>query len=819
MIPRATYRLQFHRDFTFADAQALIPYLDDLGISHIYASPVTTARSGSTHGYDVVDPTRINPELGGEAAFRALVDGLQARGMGLIIDIVPNHMGVAGGENRWWNDVLRHGPESEFAGFFDIDWREKLVLPILGAPMPQVLADGHIDVGQDGDGAFLSIYGEHRVPIRPEDQEAAKAVTDADDLSALIGRQHYRLAWWRCANDELNWRRFFTINDLAGLRVEDQAVFEATHALYFRLFGEGLIDGVRIDHVDGLSDPAAYLRRLRSRFDALAREHRDARGPAYIVVEKILAPGEPLPRDWPIHGTSGYDFMADATALLHDPAGEEPLTELWEAMSGAAGDFERYELRARQEMLSWGFAAQMDGCVEAFAELAASGEASAGWTRAMLRRAIERALWVFPVYRTYGPDAPPGDAPVRRAVRERAARFTPPGEAEMLDTLLDWLAGTGPGDPVLRAEAVRRFQQLSAPIAAKAVEDTAFYRYGRLLSLNDVGSDADRFGLSPDGFLQSIETRAEAFPDAMLTGGTHDHKRGEDSRARLAVLSELPERWRTCVVDWEQALGDATRDVAPADRLMLYQALYAALPPNLSADDAKGLAAFAERVSAWQIKALREGKRRSSWEAPDSEYEAHCTALIEQLLDPARSPRFLTGLTGLVRDLSAPALAASLAQTGLRYLLPGVPDCYQGAELLDLTMVDPDNRRPVDYAHRREVLAGSAEGPGAAKLHLIRRLLGLRCAHPEPFLNGTLDRASVIGPRAGHVLAFTLPGGGDAIDVAVALHLGAELAGGDALVPGARWWGDTSIEFQGGARCEAHACFETGPVYATVRER
>ena len=813
MIPRATYRLQFHRDFTFADAGAIVPYLDTLGISHIYASPVTTARSGSTHGYDVVDPTRINPELGGEEGFRALVADLHARDMGIIIDIVPNHMGVAGGENAWWNDVLRRGEASEYARFFDIDWRERLVLPILGSPLHDVLSDGQITVDVSGDDPCLVLYGDQRVPLAFESHEAARMLDGRAPDKALLDLQHYRLVWWRAANDELNWRRFFTINDLAGLSVEDEGVFEATHSLYFRLYEEGLIDGVRLDHIDGLSDPAAYLKRLRARFDAIDASDNAARGPAYITVEKILAAGEPLPDDWPIEGTSGYEFMADVTALLHDPAGEEPLTELWRAMSGDAGDFEAAEITARREMLSWAFSAQLDACVEAFATLARASEATSGWTAAMLRRAIERALWVFPVYRTYGPDAPPSDAQIRETVRDRAARFTPPGEAQLLDQLLSWLAGEGPGPDDLVREAVRRFQQLSAPIAAKSVEDTAFYREGRLLSLNDVGSDAARFGLTADAFFETIARRARTHPHAMLTTATHDHKRGEDSRARLAVLSELPDLWRHRVVAWEKMLGAVGEGVAPADRLMAYQSLYAAFPPDLGSDDAEALDVFAGRVCDWQIKALREGKQRSSWEAPDEAYEARCCALIRAALDPSQSREFIDDMAAFVARVEAPAMAKGLGQSALRCLLPGVPDCYQGAELLDLSMVDPDNRRPVDFSLREAVIAGREEAPGARKLRVIRDLLSLRRDRSDLFEKGALERLSVEGSRSGHVLAFVRRCGSDWVAAAVALRIAPELESGDLLVPDARWWGDTVIVFPDGNRRSVSDCFDQIPVF------
>ncbi|WNO53655.1 malto-oligosyltrehalose synthase [Stakelama saccharophila] len=818
MIPRATYRLQFHKGFTFADAEALIPYLHNLGISHLYASPITTARRGSMHGYDVADPTRINPEIGGEAGFRSLVAALRSHGMGVIVDIVPNHMGVAGGDNPWWNDVLRHGRASAYADFFDIDWRHKVMLPILGAPLDEVIAAGEIGVDASGAEPVLSVYGEHRVPIRPADHAIASAVESHAEIAALLDRQHYRLVWWRVANDELNWRRFFTINDLAGLRAEDERVFEATHALYFRLYEEGLIDGVRVDHIDGLTDPAGYCRRLRERFAATGERTDAARGHAYIVVEKILAPGEMLPPDWPVDGTSGYDFMADVTALLNEPAGEPPLTRLWDEMARDADTFAAVERTARREMLSWAFAGQLDGCVEAFVALARSNGETHALTPHMLRRAIERALWAFPVYRTYGTGtgAPPGDGSVRNRVRERAAPYSAPGERGVLDRLLDWLAGEGPGDPALAAEAVRRFQQLAAPIAAKAVEDTAFYRYGRLLSLNDVGGDPGRFALSPDDFLRTVARRAEQHANAMLATATHDHKRGEDTRARFAVLSAMPEAWRCAVADWDSLAHGADSGIHPADRYMLYQTLLGAFPPGPSERNAEVLADFAERVVGWQVKALREAKRRSSWAAPDEAYEARCTTFVRSLLDPQCSGGFLSSLDAFLRRIHAPAMANSLAQTGLRYLLPGVPDCYQGAELLDLSLVDPDNRRPVDFDLRRAVLDGDSNAPGARKLALIRTLLALRRDCPMLFNGGPIKRTSVKGERKDHILAWTCRHGDRVLFAAVAIRLAPALADTDNCTPEPAWWADTAILAPGDRWIAAADCFADSPVSASI---
>ena len=725
-IPRATYRMQFHKGFTFADAEAQVPYLDRLGISHLYASPITVAAAGSTHGYDVIDPTRINPELGGEDGFRSLVAALHARGMGVIIDIVPNHMGVAGGGNAWWNDVLAKGQDSAYARFFDIDWSRRLVLPVLGDTLPATLANG--DLAIEGD--WIVAYGEHRFPIREG--------SDAGDLSALLDSQHYRLASWRVANDELNWRRFFTVNDLAGIRIEDPEVFEATHALYVRLYGEGLIQGVRIDHVDGLTDPIGYCRTLRERL-----------GPdAWIVIEKILGAGEGQPAGWGVDGTSGYDFMEQVATLIHDPLGALPLEELWQDVSGRYQGFEAEEFEARQDLLAWQFAGQLDACVAAFAAL----NTDEAVTTAMLRRAIERLLWVFPVYRTYGTGdaAAPQDAAIRGLVRERVSWLIPPGEAHVVDRILAWLAGEGPGDA---ADAVRRFQQLSAPIAAKSVEDTAFYRSGRLLSRNDVGFDANILGVGLDDFHALMADRVRDVPRAMLTTATHDHKRGEDVRARLAVLSTIPDVWRTRVEGWEAMSFAWNHDVDGGDRYMLLQTIVGAWP-----DDGPS-AGFADRLKAWQQKALREGKLRSSWEAPDEAYEAAAAALVDSYLS---DDRFIAEATAFVADIAPAAEANTLVQTLLRYTVPGVPDLYQGTELADLSLVDPDNRRPVDYAARAALFDADA---APAKFDLIADLLALRRDHPALFADGDYRPVAVEG--SDRILAFTRSIDGTLLKVAV----------------------------------------------------
>lgn len=789
--PRATYRLQLHAGFTFDDARAVVPYLAKLGVSHVYTSPITTACAGSIHGYDVVDPTRVSPELGGEEGLAALVDTLRAHGMGLIIDIVPNHLGVAGDANAWWLDVLAHGPDSEHAATFDIDWNGPLVLPVLGSPLEEVIAAGDLRLVARGSGLGLRIYGGAVYPVRPDDpihgadRDALLSRQDPAMLAELAGRQHYRLTFWRAANDTLNWRRFFAINELAGVRTEDPAVFARTHGLYLDLYRRGLIDGVRVDHVDGLTDPAAYCRRLRAALEKARPGRR-----AYIVVEKILAPGERLPPEWEVDGTTGYDFMRDVSALLHDPAGEAPLRELWHRISGRSEDFADEALTGRRDMLAWQFEGQLNACVAQFAKLAES--AGKGWiTRGMLRRAIERLLWVFPVYRTYGTgsEAPEQDREVREHARVAAAPCLPPGEGAIADLILEWLAGEGEGDLALKREAVRRFQQLAAPVAAKGVEDTAFYRHGALLSANDVGLHPGTMAEEIAAFHDAMRTRAEALPASMLATGTHDHKRGEDARARLAVLSAVPERWAAAVARWTELTARHAAGIDPADRYMLFQTLVGAWEP----DDPELL----PRIQAWQRKALREARLRSSWEAPDEAYESLCAGFAAALVGPAADPAFTSSFSAFMADLAPAAEANGIAQTVLHYCAPGVSDLYEGAELLDYSMVDPDNRRPVDFPRRAKLLgSGRADWTRGGKLALIADLLALRGDHPAVF-TGDYVPLRVTGSRSEHLVAFSRRAGDEWLHCAVAVRLGEALFGGGRASLRADWWEDTRISVMG----------------------
>lgn len=839
-VPRATARLQFHAGFTFDDARALLPYLQRLGISHVFASPILAARAGSTHGYDVVDHGRVSDEIGGEHGLRRLVAALRSRGMGLIVDVVPNHMAV-GTDNRRWMDVLEWGRESPDARFFDIDWdvpdpalRHRLLAPFLAAPYGEVLAGGgivlrcehgrlHFAVGAQrfplapqlyapllrSAGPALAMVAAEFAPVLRGSRTARRRAFEAactallreavvpavaDALSAMLARyaadsadgrtrlhdllerQHYRLAWWRTAADEINWRRFFDITDLAALRVEDVAVFEAVHATIFRLYAEGLIDGLRIDHVDGLADPRAYCRRLRLRLAALARTRPEPapRTPAYIVVEKILGSDERLPKDWLVDGSSGYSFMNEVGALLHDAGGEAALGALWAGLGGRP--FPDEQRLARRRITEELFSADFNACALALHRIARAEVATRDWTLAAIRRVLAEILVQFPVYRTYA-DASgrsAADAELMSGVVERARRGCRPGERPLVDLIDRWLGGEPPAGQKraaarrARLRAIARFQQLSAPIAAKAVEDTAFYRHGRLLSRNEVGADPARLAASVDEFHTACAQRRQRYPRALLATATHDHKRGEDLRARLAVLSEVPQRWAQTAQAWSQ-LNAAQRaavddESAPdaRDEYMLYQMLVGSWPPELRLDDAAALETYAARLGEWQRKAVREAKRHSGWIEPNQEYEQASAAFLAALLDPACSGRFLQSLQAFVDSVAAAGAVKSLTQTLLRMTVPGVPDLYQGTDLWDFSLVDPDNRRPVDFVARAAALDCTHADEwllrcwrdGMVKQRLIRRTLELRAAHADLFEHGSYQPLTVGGPDAGHFVAF-----------------------------------------------------------------
>ena len=767
MIPRATMRLQLHKDFTFADATALIPYLANIGISHVYSSPILTARAGSIHGYDVVDPTTVNPELGGEPGLRNFSTALRAAGLGLIIDIVPNHMAVGGSDNPWWTDLLRYGQSSRYVDFFDVDWetndpdlRGKVLAPFLGRPYGEALDAGEIRLHLTRSGTPVIHYFDSEFPLNPTDYAhieecGAESFDPANrdgrcQIHKLLERQHYRLAWWGLAGDEINWRRFFDINGLAGLRIEVPDVFEATHATLFRLYSDGLIDGFRVDHVDGLSDPPVYCRRLRQRLDDLAPGRH-----AYLVIEKILGAGEPLLTDWGVDGTSGYDFMNEVSALQHDPSSAIALGLLWHNITHRPAEFDSEEVPARLETLQRGFDAQLHAVVRALHRIARSDRHTRDTSAASIRRGLLALLSHFPVYRGY-------NAGSKRSATDQAAfakalagakAASPASSHLVLDKLDRWLGGE-PGDKV----AATRFQQLSAPVAAKAVEDTAFYRYGRLLSRNDVGFDAARLGGSVVDFHSACATRLAAFPNAMLATATHDHKRGEDLRARLAVVSEIPDEWARFLARC-RALDAVRPD--PADEIMLYQMIVGAWPLQLDPSDAVGCQAFAERLAGWQQKALREAKLRTDWIAPDEAYETKARDFLFSLFSPDRG--FLSLARSFIDQIAPAGALNGLAQALLKMTVPGMPDFFQGTEFWDFSLVDPDNRRPVDYVARRDALAVDAEPAacqaswrdGRIKQSIIHKVLGLRQGLPDLFAHGDYQPLPVRGPLQQRIIAFT----------------------------------------------------------------
>jgi (1->4)-alpha-D-glucan 1-alpha-D-glucosylmutase len=818
--PRATLRLQFHKDFTFADAARLVPYFAALGISHVYASPIVTARPGSMHGYDVIDPTRVNPELGGEDGLRRLVAALRRADLGLIVDIVPNHMAVGQG-NAWWWDVLENGGASVYAHFFDIDWepddpalRGKVLAPFLGRPYDEALAAGEITLARGAERGFLVRYFDHAFPVAKPDWSDIEAheptafdPANADGrqrLDRLLARQHYRLAWWRVANKEINWRRFFDINELIGLRVEDDDVFEATHAALLRLYAHGLIDGVRVDHVDGLSHPGDYCRKLRARLTALepSRPADAPRGPTYVVVEKILGRDEHVRGDWGCDGTTGYDFMDQVSALLHRAEAGGALAALWARISGRSPHFVDEAQASRREILDRSFTAQLDAAARAFHRLARA--AASDVSRAAIRRVLGEILVHFPVYRVYTRPAHRSDADLlflRRAL-EGAAATCLPGDRRVVDLLGRWLSGeTAPASAQqLQSRALTRFHQLSAPVAAKAIEDTAFYRHGTVLSRIDVGFDPSRFADAPAAFHARALERREHFPGAMLATATHDHKRGEDVRARLAVLSEIPDEWASALDRWRAQSAALRQAVAgghapePRDIAILFQMIVGAWPPALALDDAVGRTDFAERLAGWQQKALREAKLASDWATPNEAYESAARGFLMRLF--ADEAGLLTDIARFARRIGPAGAANGLAQILLKLTAPGVPDIYQGTEYWDLSLVDPDNRRPVDFAARSRSLDAAPVGELAArwpdgriKQAVIVRALAVRRAAPRLFSEGAYVPIEAEGPLARHVVAFARRLG-DAIAITVVGRLTAALlADGGVAIPAARWNG------------------------------
>lgn len=809
MVPfRATARLQLHAGFDFDAARAQVAYYAALGVSHLYLSPITCAVPGSTHGYDVLDPTRVNPELGGEPALLRLAEQARAHGIGLIVDIVPNHVAAHPG-NPFWADVLAHGQRSRYAAWFDIDWNApgrggKLWLPVLDRPQAAAIADGRIQVVRDAAGAAWLSLGEALYPLSPHTQGSAVPGMPADALAELLSDQAYRLAWWRTGDARVNYRRFFTITALAALQMERADVFAAVHALPLRLTTEGIIEGVRVDHVDGLRDPAAYLHRLRNALDRAGAARQLPPGSVGLWVEKILGPDEQLPHDWPCDGSTGYDFMDQVSGLMHDRTGGAVLAQQWRQATADARNVEQVEWQARGEVLDTGLRAEFDALVALLVEVAdEAGGVAADFGTPLLAAAVVRLLAHFPVYRSYLADA--ATAPADRATWQQAARAAcseaDPAEVLAIEHLLRWvLDAPAPGtSPTLTALCLRLRQQvqlLSAPLNAKAVEDCSFYRYAAQLSRNEVGTHPSVLGLTPARFHALAAARGQTHPRALLATATHDHKRGEDARMRLAVLSHWPGWWQTNTRRLDRLaapLGMAA--LHPADRQMLWQTLVAAWPAQVEPP----LGDFEARVLAWQRKALREAGVRSSWRNPDVAYEQVAATLLEELLSAPAGHPVRQALRAAVARLAPAGARLSLAQTALRLTVPGVPDLYQGTEGWDLSLVDPDNRRPVDYPARHQDLEDprgwsqllAAWHDGAVKARLLRELLQLRRAQPALFAHGQYQPLQTTAPD--RVLALCRQHEQQRVVLVVAIDAAAGPASRATAAVPARFWGGARV--------------------------
>jgi len=736
-VPTGTYRLQLRPEFTFDDATAVLPYLHDLGVSHVYLSPVLQATPGSTHGYDVVDHSRLNDELGGAEGFRRLSDAAAELGMGVVVDVVPNHMAVptpASLNAALWS-VLRNGPASPYSRWFDVDWAAQeraLLMPVLGRRIGEVVADGEITLDRTGGrtGEPVLRYFDHVFPVRPGTEDLP--------LPELLDRQFYRLAHWRVGDEELNYRRFFDIDTLAGVRVEDEQVFAETHAVLLALVAEGRVHGLRIDHPDGLADPREYVRRLDR-----ATDH------AWVVVEKILEGDEPLPADWPCAGTTGYDALQRIGGALVDPAGEAPLTELYTRLTGEPGDFAAVVGEAKRFVVEHGLQAEVARLVEVAAAICHDHLALRDHTRRGLREALVELLTAMPVYRAYVVPGDPTPA-ASREVLQAAAAAAAEHLAEDRHGTLELVVGLASGDlgrGPHRDEFVVRFQQTCGPVMAKGVEDTAFYRWLRLTALNEVGGDPAHFGVAPDDLHRWCARQQADWPAAMTALSTHDTKRSEDVRARLALLSELPGEWATAVTRWREVSAPGRPGRLDANtEYLTWQTVVGAWPID------------AARLTAYLEKATREAKRHTTWTEPDEDYDRAVHDFAERVVG---DPEVRAEVTTFVDRLASPFRANVLGQKLLALTVPGVPDVYQGCELVDLSLVDPDNRRPVDWAARRARLAaldagGPAQDLDDEKLLVVSRALRLRRAHPAWF--GTSATYDAVETGSPHALAFARAG-------------------------------------------------------------
>ncbi len=898
--PEAVYRLQFHRDFTFRQACELVPYLAALGISDCYSSPFIKARAGSRHGYDIVDHNSLNPEIGSREEFDEFVRELQFHGMKQLIDVVPNHMGIATAENTWWYDVLENGRSSPYASYFDIDWSplkhdlaNKVLLPVLGDQFGKVLEHGDLKLCFEQGTLFLRYYDrrlpiaahswprvlKHRIgeletqlgpenpgfqeyqsilfslthlqpqaepdPARFDEQRREKEVVcrrlnelcqqspeirsfidgnlkqfngtpgepaSFDLLDELLLEQSYRLAHWQVAADEINYRRFFDVNELAALCMEHEQVFRATHGLIGQMLADGLVGGLRIDHPDGLFDPAEYLRRLQS----LA--------PQYVVVEKILEPGERLPEEWPVQGTTGYEFLNSLNGIFVDRTRVKDFDRVYSRFIRHSFDYKELVYRCKKLIMQVSMSSEISVLGHQLDRISERDRRSRDFTLNSLTGAIREIIASFPVYRTYVTEAgcPDRDRRYIELAAGRARRRNPAVSASIFEfvrdiLLLNYAERLDESDRAVQCRFVGKFQQTTGPIMAKAVEDTAFYIYNRLVSLNEVGGDPERFGITVAAFHQQNIERQAHWPGALLATSTHDTKRGEDVRARINVLSELPAEWKTHLARWARCNKRHKREIdgepAPSrnDEYLIYQTLIGTWPfePFRSNERETYLA----RMQQYMLKAAHEAKVHTSWISPNEPYEQAIRDFLAGILADSSRNAFLADFEPFARSIAELGIWNSLSQTLLKLTSPGVPDIYQGTELLDFRLVDPDNRGPVDFPRRREVIESlerridaaphalaeladelvACRTDGRIKLFLFRQLLNFRREYPDLFINGQYLPVEPTGSRREHVCAYCRKSA-DAAVLVVAPRLVAGLVGVSSQPPvGPHVWDDTKL--------------------------
>ena len=937
--PLSTYRLQFNRNLSFEDARKLVPYLRRLGVSHCYASPLLKARPGSEHGYDIVDHNQLNPEIGSEEELRNLVSELKAHGMGVILDIVPNHMGVGYGSNPWWQDVLQNGRTSAYADFFDIDWdplkpelRNKVLNPILGNPYGEDLEQGNIQVAFE-DGRFVVKYSDRVLPLDPQTipaifeaeeerhlhngdgdtvasellsllealrqlpenhvtdseriarrqgqvplllerlQKLARdssvvrdAIADAlrvlngtpgdsqsfDALHGLLEAQAYRLAFWRVSGEEINYRRFFDINDLAGLRMENPLVFAETHKLIRKLLGEGLISGVRVDHPDGLLNPLQYFARLQMLYAASQCVGADPKSPLaadgieegihaafgqhdgmnqpaplYVLIEKILEPGEHLPANWPVDGTVGYDFANLVNGVLLDQRNERHFTTLYHRVLGGTVAVEQLIYESKKRIMHRALASEVHVLTDTLSEIAGQDRRARDFTYTVLRDAIRETLASFPVYRTYVDERGNVNEPDRRYILQAIARakrrneIMAPAVFDFLQSIL-LLKGNDSGATMYgyskQLYFTLKFQQLTGPVMAKGLEDTACYVYTRFISVNEVGGSPGKFGIPVAEFHHGNQLRAEYWPNSMLATSTHDSKRSEDVRARLDVLSEMPRNWAAKVMKWRRINRNRKFDM-PDERnvpdnneeYLLYQTLVGAWPFRMDSEEER--LNFVGRMTQYMEKAVHEAKINASWLNPNPEYVAGISKFIEAILSPTYRGRlnlFWDSMQSFLPTVQYFGAINSLTQTLLKLTSPGVPDIYQGQELWDFSLVDPDNRRPVDFDLRERALqqltGGSHSGDllglcqqllrdyqdGRIKLWTTMQTLNYRREHSELFKAGKYIPLQANRGKEEHVVAFARVRPGETAIVA-APRLSYTLMKGNTGPPLAAAWNDSEL--------------------------